>query len=377
MLAAAGSRRLRVQTLTPTLTLDTLRRYALARSLFKPTTLPRAIERLGFVQADPMRAPARAQDLILLQRVKGYRAGDLERRYPRLAVEEDCLVNYGFLPRQHLTLLHPRTARQAWDEGTAARAAELLDFIRARGHTHPREVLEAFDHGLVPGYWGGTLNASTQLLDGMHYRGLLRVVRRDSGTRVYAAVRHAPADDDGPAARRARAERLLDLVVALYAPLPAASLGYLTSLLGYGAPHLRAETRAVQKAARQRYGHARVEGQDWFWPADENPLSRRHAPHERLRLLAPFDPVVWDRRRFALFWGWTYKFEAYTPAAQRRMGHYALPLLWGEQIPGWANLSVDAQGRLRHELGFAGPRPKGPLFRAALEEALEIGRAHV
>ena len=43
-------------------------------------TLPKAIERLGFVQADPIRAPARAQDLTLRHRVRGYRAGDLERR---------------------------------------------------------------------------------------------------------------------------------------------------------------------------------------------------------------------------------------------------------------------------------------------------------
>ena len=50
--------------------LDALRRYAIARSLFKPTTLPKAIQRLGFVQADPIRAPARAQDLILRHRVR-------------------------------------------------------------------------------------------------------------------------------------------------------------------------------------------------------------------------------------------------------------------------------------------------------------------
>ncbi len=41
------------------LTLDELRRHALARSLFTPTTLPKAIAKLGFVQADPIRAPAR------------------------------------------------------------------------------------------------------------------------------------------------------------------------------------------------------------------------------------------------------------------------------------------------------------------------------
>src|SRR5256885_10693099 len=76
-----------------------LRRYSIARSLFRPTSLMRAIARLGFVQADPMRAPARAQDLILAYRVEDYRAGELERRYPRLAVEEAFFVNYGFLPR--------------------------------------------------------------------------------------------------------------------------------------------------------------------------------------------------------------------------------------------------------------------------------------
>ena len=79
--------------------LEELRRYAVARTLFKPTTLARAIDKLGFVQADPIRAPARAQDLILRHRVAGYRAGDLERRYARLKIDEDAFVNYGFLPR--------------------------------------------------------------------------------------------------------------------------------------------------------------------------------------------------------------------------------------------------------------------------------------
>ena len=56
-----------------------------------------------------------------------------------------------------------------------------------------------------------------------------------------------------------------------------------------------------------------------------------------MRLLAPFDPVVWDRRRFELLWGWTYRFEAYTPAPKRTLGYYALPLLWRDAVVGWAN----------------------------------------
>ncbi|MEO7850647.1 MAG: winged helix-turn-helix domain-containing protein, partial [Rubrivivax sp.] len=68
----------------PKLTLDDLRRHAVARTLFKPTTLPKALAQMGFVQADPLRAPARAQDLTLRHRVGGYQAGALEKQYPRL-----------------------------------------------------------------------------------------------------------------------------------------------------------------------------------------------------------------------------------------------------------------------------------------------------
>lgn len=66
------------------LDLSALCRYAVARTLFAPTTLARAIDKLGFVQIDPIRAPATAHDLTLRHRVKDYRTGDLGRRYQRL-----------------------------------------------------------------------------------------------------------------------------------------------------------------------------------------------------------------------------------------------------------------------------------------------------
>src|SRR2546425_10506944 len=75
---------------------DDLRRFTVARNFFTQTTLKRALHRMRFVQADPIRAPARAQDLILRHRVKNYHAGDLERRYATLDIEEDFFVTYGF-----------------------------------------------------------------------------------------------------------------------------------------------------------------------------------------------------------------------------------------------------------------------------------------
>src|SRR5688572_11822483 len=205
------------------LTLDHLRRYAIARSLFKPTTLPKAIQKLGFVQADPIRAPARAQDLTLRHRVAGYRAGDLERRYPRLAVEEDFFINYGFLPRAVHAQMHPRTARLDWTKARWKQAQAVLEFVREHGVVHPRQVDAHFAHGRVKNWFGGSSSASTQLLDGMHYRGLLRIAAREGGIRLYAA-REATAPSVDVATSM---DRLVDIVVNKYAPLPAPTLSRL------------------------------------------------------------------------------------------------------------------------------------------------------
>ena len=193
--------------------IEQLRRYAVARSLFRPTTLGRAIRRLGFVQADPIRAPARAQDLTLRHRVVDYRVGELERRYPRLAIEEDFFVNYGFLPRAHSALMHPRSPRRAWPVQRRRQADAVLEFVRSRGAAHPREVDAQFAHGKTTNWFGGSSNASTQLLDEMHYRGMLRVVRRDGGTRVYAVRSGDAVQVADEAAITARMDALLDIVV--------------------------------------------------------------------------------------------------------------------------------------------------------------------
>ncbi|MCG3189163.1 MAG: hypothetical protein LKCHEGNO_01436 [Burkholderiaceae bacterium] len=352
-------------------TLPQLRRHAIARTLLAPVALPLALERLGFVQADPLRAPARAQDLTLRHRVAGYVAGDLERRYPELGIEEDFFVNYGFLGARHHALMHPRRVRVRWSPARQAKADAVLAFVRERGAVHPREVDAHFNHGKVTNWFGGSSNASTELLDGMHYRGLLRVARRDAGTRVYAAREPWPELADRSDVR-ARMDALVDLIVAKYAPLPAATLHDLVNRLRFAAPQWAADRTRALAHAKKRLAHAHVDGIDWYWPAGEDPASAPE-PAQRAWLLAPFDPLVWDRRRFERFWGWPYRFEAYTPAAKRRLGHYALPLLWREQVVGWANVGVEA-GAMRVEVGFVGPRIGEPAFAAAMDD--ELHRMH-
>jgi uncharacterized protein YcaQ len=346
-----------------------LRRYALARSLFAPTTLTRAIAKLGFVQADPIRAPARAQDLTLRHRVIDYRAGDLERRYPRLALEEDFFVNYGFLPRVHHALMHPREPAKRWSAARAAEAAELLEFVRARGAVHPREVAAHFARGRVKNWFGGATHATTALLDEMQYRGLLRVARRDGGTRVYAA--RAGSTEPHLLSPAARLDALIDLAVRKYAPLPAATLTRLAWHLRSAAPQWEGERAAALARARARLPNARIEGVTWYWPAGESPRAKRWGLDAEVRFLAPFDPIVWDRRRFLAFFGWEYRFEAYTPAAKRVRGYYTLPLLWDGRMIGWGNLKLEGD-ELESSLGFIEPRAgRDPAFKRALEAELE------
>ncbi len=320
------------------------------------------------MQADPIRAPARAQDLTLRHRVDGYRAGDLERRYAELPIEEDVFINYGFVTHALQALMHPRPALRAWTRAERRRAQAIAAFVRERGTVHPREVDEHFAHGTVTNYWGGSSNATTQLMNAMHYCGMLRVVRRESGIRIYCVREneHPPA---AAAARLARLDALVDVLVRKYGPLPGRSLSYVIARLVYAVPQWRRHLKATLQRAKERLARTRSDGVDWYWPADETP--ERAATHDAVRLLAPFDPIVWDRRRFELLWNWAYRFEAYTPVKKRVRGYYALPLLWREHVIGWGNLSA-RNGGLEASFGYVeGRPPRDRRFRDALDEELE------
>jgi uncharacterized protein YcaQ len=314
-----------------------------------------AIQRLGFVQADPIRSPARAQDLILRHRVKGYRAGDLERRYATLDIEEDLLYAYGFLPRSIWQLLHPRNLR-----GISKLEKKVLETVGKFGVMHPAELQDHFTTTRVINAWGGYSKATTQALEHLHYRGLLRIARRENGIRLYAPVRQSAE----AMSAEERLRKLVMLIASILAPVSEKMLLTNTARFRYlGDPrpilHALLKTGELEGEVIDRVHYVR-------------PHSIRVAAVPRIvRFLAPFDPLVWDRRRFEHLWGWPYRFEAYTPAAKRLRGYYAMPLLWGDVVIGWANASVEGK-RLSVEVGFASKRPNDADFRSEMDG--EIGR---
>lgn len=307
------------------------------------------------MQADPIRAPARAQDLILRQRVSGYRSGDLERRYAALEVEEDVLYAYGFLSRRVWEWLHPRRAKPF-----EALERRVLAIVRELGAAHPAELEAHFGRRRVINAWGGYSKATTRALERLHYRGLLRIARREQGIRVYEPA-PPPAE---PMSGVERARRLTLAVAHVLAPVPLRTLRAIMARIARTLPRAGAPApRIAELIRRGELESAVVGGVTYVWPSSERDVEEVPA---RVRLLAPFDPVVWDRARFAQLWGWDYRFEAYTPEAKRVRGYYALPLSWRDAVIGWANARV-VDGELDVTCGYVQRAPRDAAFRRELD----------
>jgi uncharacterized protein YcaQ len=267
--------------------------------------LKAAIDRLGFVQADPIRSPARTPDLILRHRVRGYRAGDLG---------------------------HPEAA---------------------------------FGGKRVVNAWGGYSKATKQALERLHYGGFLRIAHREKGIRVYEAVPPVSASLSPDECLRG----LVLAVANILAPVPEKTLHTIASFLRQPiakAPNHRKTIQRLISAGRLEMQV--IDEVGYLWPAG---TLVSEPPPRRVRFLAPFDPVVWDRRRFEHLWGWPYRFEAYTPSAKRVRGYYAMPLLWSDRVIGWANAGM-AGKKLSVEMGFVEKRPARREFKQELEA--EIAR---
>jgi uncharacterized protein len=341
-------------------TLQELKHHAIASSLFSPTTLGRAVRKLGFVQADPIRAPARAQDLILRHRVTNYLADDLSRKYRSLEFEEDFLYAYGFMPLKTWRLLHPRVQR-----ALSAAEQRVLDIVSRHKHLHPRDLEASLGRDRETNAWGGYSKATTRNLQRLHYLGLIRIAGREKGVRVYEqAVLQQPSLQPDE-----RLRQLALLIAHILQPVPQNRLNAALRHLGYAAPHLQGRTRIAGKLLQSgEMESAEVDGVRYLWPAGR--IIRRE-PEQVVRFLAPFDPVVWDRYRFEHFWGWPYRFEAYTPPAKRKLGYYAMPLLWKAEVIGWVNASRRGS-ELTIDAGFvSGKRPREKSFSSEFEAESE------
>ena len=100
----------------------------------------------------------------------------------------------------------------------------------------------------------------------------------------------------------------------------------------------------------------------------------RRAPADTVRLLAPFDPVVWDRTPLRAVLGLGLPLRGLHAGAETPAGYYALPLLWRDRVIGWGNLSVK-NGKLESDFGYVKSPPRDRAFKQQLDAELDRMRA--
>ena len=333
-------------------------------------------DRLSLYQIDSVNVLARAHYLPLFSRLGDYRRELLDRAAwgrPRRLFEY-WAHEASLLPLELHPLLRWRMARAEAGEGMwprmrafagerRAQAQAMLARIAAEG---PLAASDLSDRSGGGGWWGWS-EAKTAL-EYLFWAGRITTARRrGSFERVYdLSERVIPsAILELPTPAKEDAQRML-----LERSARALGVASAADLRDYFRLRPEASPRLAELVEEGILVPVAVEG--WRQGAF---LHRDAAPPRRIRaaaLLAPFDPLIWERSRAERLFGIRYRIEIYTPAAKRVHGYYVLPFLCGERIAARVDLKADRQaGLLRVQGAFAEPgAPDEAPERLAAELAL-------
>jgi uncharacterized protein YcaQ len=320
-------------------------------------TIAAALAHHGYVQIDPINVCGRMHDLILRNRVAGYREGDLmqhlhgqgavfpaERRtaFEHHLPDTGVLVAFPLEAWPHLlAAMRARTRRAgAWSGRLTARetalAAHILEEIRTRG---PLCSADIADERRAHRHVWGAASLAKSTLQKLFFHGRVLIARREGNRRYYdlpervlpAATLAAPEPTAGETARwlvrlKLRQRRLT--------PFKRAELKFVAD--------------DVQPVAVENCPplYCLREDAPLLAEIEDRKSEQENSPPPRL--LAPLDPLIYDRRVIAALWNFDYTWEVYTPPAKRVRGYYALPVLAGIELVGHVEPKADrASGRLQ------------------------------
>ena len=309
-----------------------------------------ALSHHGYIQIDPINVCGRMHDLILRHRVRDYREGGLMRHLhgdgPPLSPQARTAFEH-HLPTDHtlvalpldawphlLSAMHHRTRRNgAWSGRLSPRQKEIAGRINAEIAARGPLSSEAFtDTGRSRAVWGSATQARTTLQK-LFFHGRLLIARRGEDNRRFydlpervlpAGVLRLPEPAKTATARWETLQKLRQrrLVLLKKKQLPWVE-DLVQAVLVDGCPTLHCLRQDLPL---------------FELPALSSPLP---AP----LLLAPLDPLIYDRRVTSALWNFDYTWEAYTPPAKRVRGYYAQPVLVGTDLVGHVDAKVDRENR--------------------------------
>lgn len=319
----------------------------------------RTLRRLGLFQIDSVNVVTRAHYMPLFSRLGPYPAGLIDRtasRKPRAAFEY-WAHEASLLPVETQPLLRWRMARAEAGQGIYAQLAEfgrdrrqLIDQILAEVEATGPVAASDFDgHKGSGGWWGWS--EVKHALEWLFWAGLVTThSRRPSFERLYDLPARVlpPAVAAAPTPEPAEAQRAL-------VETAARALGVAT------ASDLRDYFRLSPDDCYPRIAELVEEGT--LLPVTVKGWPKQAYLHREARLprkvgaralLAPFDPLIWERSRAERLFGFRYRIEIYTPAEKRVHGYYVLPFLLGDRLVARVDLKADRQaGVLRVQSAHA------------------------
>ncbi len=308
----------------------------------RPAELRDVLRQLTLLQIDPIAAVAPNADLVAWSRLgSAYSPAELTGALDkRSLIELRAMIR----PAEDLALYRAdmagwdtaklgdqpgwRASTRDWVRDNDACRRDILDRLTASGPLPSRDLPDTCARPWKSSGWTNDRNVS-QLLEMMVLRGEVAVAGRIGGDRLWdLATRIYPDDPIVPAveARRTRNER---------------RLGALGIARARG-PECPVEPLDVGEVGEP----ATVEGVRGTWRVDPAQIGQ---PFEgRTALLSPFDRLVHDRKRMVELFEFDYALEMYKPAAKRRWGYFALPILHGDQLVGKVDATADRKaGALR------------------------------
>jgi uncharacterized protein YcaQ len=313
------------------LTLPQARRIAVRAQLLdrnRPTDIVDTVRQLTLLQIDPTAAIAPNADLVLWSRLGSvYRPDELKSALEehRSLFELDALIR----PIDDLHLFRadmatrPRGAQaREWLEANSRFRIDILDRLRDSGPLRSRNIPDTSAVPWASTGWTNNRNV-TQMLEILILRGEVAISRREGRERFWDLAQRVYPPDGDPLpleeAVRMRDERRLR---ALGIARPKA-------------PAMPMEPVHVGAAGVE----ATVDGVPGTWRVDPEAMDQ---PFEgRTALLSPFDRLIHDRVRAQALFGFEYVLEMYKPAAQRRWGYFALPILSGDRLVGKLDALAD------------------------------------
>jgi uncharacterized protein len=309
---------------------------------------PAAVRHLGYVQIDTINVVERCHHQILYTRIPGYRRAHLHQAQALdKSVFEYWTHALSYVPagdfRYFVESMRSRGhARTAWfGTVTAADVRKVLRLLRTSG---PLTIRDIDDDVLTEKQheWGSR-KPSKRALQLLFHRGIVTVSRRSGMLKTYDLTSRHFGWDRPP--RAATTREMLDYL--LDRALRSQGIVSLDSVCHLEAGRKAAVRRIIE--ARTRRGElvpVAVEGVEHWARPDALDTPSKDADN-LVHILSPFDPLVIQRKRLKLFFGYAHVFEAYVPRQKRRYGYFTHPVLAGDEIVAVLDLKTDRErGRL-------------------------------